>query len=111
MNTDKILIYGERLGDLKEARMQLDRMSAHPTTEAIIAAAPFVRALGRARAEVLLELADCGGTAIMWPDVELRACAAARVLLEMREVDADPLVLPSHPVLAAATRGPQETHV
>lgn len=111
MNTTRILIYGERLEDLREARIVLAEELPHPTTDELIVVAPFIRAMGRAHAEVLLELADLGGTAIIAPAVDVREVAAGRVLLEMWQVEAEPLVLHSHPTLAAAGRRSSEADV
>ncbi|HWJ63661.1 MAG TPA: hypothetical protein VNS19_16930 [Acidimicrobiales bacterium] len=106
MNTDKILIYGERLGDLKEAYACLPGAARKPlTAELVNTVAPFLRAIRRARAEVLLHQADRGGLGFLdMTEAEQEAEAAGRVLLEMLQVETDPFFLRSHPALAGIAR-------
>ena len=103
MNKHKILIYGEPLGDLLAGDEVLSS-GLEPSSQSALERAnvmSLVRAVQRAVAEILLESADAGGlVGIARPNRELRLDACARVLLEMRAVDRDPLTLHSHPRIA-----------
>lgn len=102
MNSDKILVYGERACELIEAHEFLTarQTSAPPDGEPPCLAA-LCRAICRAEAEALLELADSAWASLVFADqADLHVFAYLRVRSEVEAVRAEPLVLRSHPRLA-----------
>lgn len=104
MNTNKILVYGERLGDLLEADEQMTACrpgGGSPPGFALTSAVAMLRAVLRAEAEILLEVADSGRVSGLHRVREhLLGLAYLRVIDEACDVAAEPLTLRSHPALA-----------
>lgn len=102
MNSDKILVYGERAGELIAAHELLTaRQATVPPPMEPQCLAALSRAVCRAEAEALLELADSAWASLVFADqADLHVFAYLRVRSEIEAVRAQPLVLRSHPRLA-----------
>ena len=106
MKVNKILVYGERLGSLREATDLVEgvRRGDPPGPDDVAVITPLMRAVGRASAELLLRLADSAHPSnLMWVEEYLIGLAYRAVLDEVDAVLRDPLVLHSHPALAAVS--------
>jgi hypothetical protein len=103
MNTNSILVYGERLGDLLAATDEIEavRRGEPPDPVANATIAPLFRSVARAAAEVLLQLADSARPlSLITVDEHLVGLAYLQVLDEIDDVVRDPRCLLAHPTVA-----------